>query len=188
MVWFVRLCRLWWCVLPLVALSLPVHAAPDIQVASADRPDVIEVPDVVVSATKTEIPAKQVTSAVEVITGEEIERKKIKTVIDALRLAQGVFATSSGGPGTEATVKMRGAFILWLASWLTACRPAAAVLVVPQSHILPNGTGALMLKFLGINAADMNWDIMMLWVIFIIANIATYVALSLRMRLAVDIA
>lgn len=45
-----------------------------------------------------------------------------------------------------------------------------------------------MLKFLGINAADMNWDIMMLWVIFIIANIATYVALSLRMRLAVDIA
>ena len=30
-------------------------------------------------------------------------------VIDALRLAEGVFATSSGGPGTEATVKMRGA-------------------------------------------------------------------------------
>ncbi|MDH5253876.1 MAG: TonB-dependent receptor plug domain-containing protein, partial [Nitrospira sp.] len=108
--WCVRVCRLWWSVLPLVALSLPVHAAPDIQVASADQPDVIEVPDVVVSATKTEIPAKQVTSAVEVITGEELERKKIKTVIDALRLAQGVFATSSGGPGTEASVKMRGAF------------------------------------------------------------------------------
>jgi vitamin B12 transporter len=45
-----------------------------------------------------------------VISGEELERKKIKTVIDALRLADGVFATSSGGPGTEATVKMRGAF------------------------------------------------------------------------------
>lgn len=110
MVWFVRACRLWCCVLPLVALSLPVHAAPDIQVASADQPDVIEVPDVVVSATKTEIPISQVTSAIEVISGEELERKKIKTVIDGLRLAQGVFATSSGGPGTEATVKMRGAF------------------------------------------------------------------------------
>jgi len=80
------------------------------EVALADQPDTIETPPVVVSATKTPIPVKQVTSAVEVITGEELERKKIKTVIDGLRLAQGVFATSSGGPGTGATVKMRGAF------------------------------------------------------------------------------
>ena len=80
------------------------------EVALADQPDAIETPPVVVSATKTELPVKQVTSAVEVITGEELERKKIKTVIDGLRLAEGVFATSSGGPGTEATVKMRGAF------------------------------------------------------------------------------
>lgn len=79
------------------------------EVAMADQPE-LHAPDVVISATKTEIPAKQVTSAVEVITGEELERKKIKTVIDGLRLAQGVFATSSGGPGAEATVKMRGAF------------------------------------------------------------------------------
>ena len=80
------------------------------EVALADQPDAIETPPVVVSATKTELPVKQVTSAVEVITGEELERKKIKTVVDGLRLAEGVFATSSGGPGTEATVKMRGAF------------------------------------------------------------------------------
>jgi vitamin B12 transporter len=79
-------------------------------IAMADPQEPIEVPDVVVSATKTPIPANQVTSAVEVITGEELERRKIKTVIDALRLAQGVFATSSGGVGTEATVKIRGAF------------------------------------------------------------------------------
>lgn len=79
--------------------------------AYADPQDeTIEVREVIVSATKTPVPVSQVTSAVEVISGEELERKKIKTVIDALRLAQGVFATSSGGPGTEATVKMRGAF------------------------------------------------------------------------------
>ena len=76
----------------------------------AEPEPVLETREVIVSATKTPLPISQVTSAVEVITGEELERKKIKTVIDGLRLAQGVFASSSGGPGTEATVKMRGAF------------------------------------------------------------------------------
>ncbi len=88
--------------------SHPSAFAQDI--AMADKSDVVETPDVVVSATKTPLSPKQVTSAVEVITGEELEQKKIKTVIDGLRLSSGVFATSSGGPGTEATVKMRGAF------------------------------------------------------------------------------
>jgi vitamin B12 transporter len=109
MTWFLRSCRVWWCLLPLFALSHPVHAASEVDVASADQMDIIETREVVVSATKTPIPISQVTSAVEVISGEELERKKIKTVIDALRLAEGVFATSSGGPGTEASVKMRGA-------------------------------------------------------------------------------
>ena len=62
-----------------------------------------------VSATKTPLPVSQVTSAVEIIKGEDLERKKIKSVIDALRLAQGVAAFSSGGPGTTATVRLRGA-------------------------------------------------------------------------------
>lgn len=104
-----RSCRVWWCLPPLFALSYPVYAAPDIEAASADHTDVIETREVVVSATKTPIPVSQVTSAMEVITGEEIERKKIKTVIDALRLTQGVFASSSGGPGTTASVRIRGA-------------------------------------------------------------------------------
>lgn len=78
--------------------------------AETEPVSVIETREVIVSATKTPLPISHVTSAVEVISGEELERKKIKTVIDGLRLAQGVFATSSGGPGTEATVKMRGAF------------------------------------------------------------------------------
>lgn len=69
----------------------------------------IKTEEVVISATKTPLPVSQVTSAVEVITGEELEQKKIKTVIDALRLAQGVAAFSNGGPGTTATVRLRGA-------------------------------------------------------------------------------
>ncbi|WP_447984059.1 TonB-dependent receptor plug domain-containing protein [Nitrospira sp. Nam74] len=73
----------------------------------AEKP--IEVQDVIISATKTPLPASQVTSAVEVITGEEMQQRKIKTVVDALRLAQGVVAFSNGGPGTLAQVRMRGA-------------------------------------------------------------------------------
>lgn len=100
------------CAVILSLLSgLFLHASALAQdIAMAGQQEVIEVPDVVVSATKTEIPVTQVTSAVEVIKGEELEKRKIKTVIDGLRLSSGVFATSSGGPGTEATVKMRGAF------------------------------------------------------------------------------
>ena len=91
----------------LIPVSNPARAQQEI--AMADQADIIETPEVVVSATKTPIPVSHVTSAVEVINGEELERKRIKTVIDALRLAEGVFVSSSGGPGTEATVKIRGA-------------------------------------------------------------------------------
>jgi vitamin B12 transporter len=73
-----------------------------------DAPDVI-MPEVVTSATKTPVPVSQITSAVEVITGEELQRKKIKMVADALRLAQGLSVLQSGGPGTVVNVRMRGA-------------------------------------------------------------------------------
>ncbi|MGH7207114.1 MAG: TonB-dependent receptor plug domain-containing protein [Nitrospiraceae bacterium] len=64
--------------------------------------------EVVISATKTPLPLSQVTSAVEVITEEDLKRQKFKTVADALRLSQGTAVFSSGGPGTEATVRIRG--------------------------------------------------------------------------------
>jgi len=70
---------------------------------------VVQTEEVVTSATKTPVPVSHLTSAVEVITGEEMQRKKLKTVIDALRLAQGLMVTQNGGPGTQATVRMRGA-------------------------------------------------------------------------------
>ncbi|HWF60985.1 MAG TPA: TonB-dependent receptor [Nitrospira sp.] len=73
----------------------------------ADQPE-LEAPDVVVSATKTPTPAKQVTSAVEVITGEEMQQRKIRTVSEALRWAQGLSVNQSGGPGTAVDVRIRG--------------------------------------------------------------------------------
>jgi vitamin B12 transporter len=78
------------------------------QKAQAEQEE-IRTRDVVISATKTPQQTSQVTSAVEVISGKELEEKKIKTVVDALRLAQGLAVFSNGGPGTLAEVRMRGA-------------------------------------------------------------------------------
>ncbi|RMH08824.1 MAG: TonB-dependent receptor [Nitrospirae bacterium] len=64
--------------------------------------------EIVVSATKTPVPVTQVTSAVEVFTEEDFKRRRIKTVLDVLRLGQGIAAFQNGGPGTNATVRIRG--------------------------------------------------------------------------------
>ena len=79
---------------------LPFQPASAEEVAMADQPEEIETPEVVVSATKTQIPVKEVTSAVEVITGEQMQQRKVRTVAEALRLAQGLAVFQSGGPGT----------------------------------------------------------------------------------------
>ncbi len=81
-----------------------------------ERPDGVEkekeaeatMRDVVISATKTPVPISQVTSAVEVITEEDLQKQKFKTVVDALRLSQGLAVFSNGGPGTSSNVRIRG--------------------------------------------------------------------------------
>ena len=83
-----------------LCISLPAFA-------EEPAPQVLE--EVVVTATKTPVPVSQLTSAVEIITGEELEQKKIPMVVDALRLAQGLSVFQSGGPGTVVNVRMRGA-------------------------------------------------------------------------------
>lgn len=90
------------------SVVVPIHAASAQDLAMADQSDVIETPEVVVSATKTPVPLSQVTSAVEVITEEDLKRRQIKTVVDALRLSQGLTVFSNGGPGSSASVRIRG--------------------------------------------------------------------------------
>lgn len=107
-----RVCRYVVCVYavgvfaPCLNVTPPSAFAQDI--AMADQQEAIEVPDVVVSATKTDVPAKQVTSAVEVITGEEMQQRNVRTVAEALRWAQGLSINQSGGLGTTVDVRMRG--------------------------------------------------------------------------------
>ncbi|HEX6727758.1 MAG TPA: TonB-dependent receptor plug domain-containing protein, partial [Nitrospira sp.] len=104
----VRPCLLWSFLVLLFGLFSPLLSAFAQDIAMADQQEVIEVPDVVVSATKTPQAPKQVTSAVEVITGEEMQQRKIRTVVEALRWAQGLSINQNGGPSTTATVRMRG--------------------------------------------------------------------------------
>jgi vitamin B12 transporter len=74
----------------------------------ADTEPVLETREVVITATKTPVPVTHLTSAVEVISGEDLTRRRVKTVADALRLAQGLTVFSSGGPGTSTSVRIRG--------------------------------------------------------------------------------
>jgi len=94
------------CVLCLLSPTRPALAEPESAVA--DQADIIETPEVVVSATKTPVPVTQVTSAVEVITDEDLKGRQIRTVADALRLSQGLTVFSNGGPGTSTSVRIRG--------------------------------------------------------------------------------
>ncbi len=69
---------------------------------------VYQLDPVVVTATKTPVPLTQTTSAVEVITEEDMQRRHSRTLVDALNLSQGLATFSSGGPGTNNTVRIRG--------------------------------------------------------------------------------
>lgn len=70
--------------------------------------DVQTLDPVVISATKTPIPLRQVTSAVEVLTEEDLKRRQVKTLAEALRLTQGTAVLQNGGPGGVANVRIRG--------------------------------------------------------------------------------
>lgn len=71
--------------------------------------EVVEIKEVVVSATKTPVPVSHLTSAVEVITEEDLKRLRFRTVDQALRYSQGLAVSTSGGPGTLTEVRIRGA-------------------------------------------------------------------------------
>ncbi len=95
----------------LLGYGWTVHAEPtrDSGQVVLDNKDVVQTDVVVVTATKTPHPIREVTSAVEVITGEDLAKRSLPSVVDALQFAQGLAVFSNGGPGTTATVRMRGA-------------------------------------------------------------------------------
>lgn len=63
---------------------------------------------VVVTATKTPVPLSQLTSAVEVISEKDILRQNARLLTDVLELGQSLAVFTSGGPGSNATARIRG--------------------------------------------------------------------------------
>ena len=74
----------------------------------SDASNIQTLDPMVVSATKTPVPLRQVTSAVEVLTEKDLKRRQVKTLVEALRLSQGVAVFQNGGPGGTASVRIRG--------------------------------------------------------------------------------
>lgn len=68
----------------------------------------VELNEISVTANLTPTPTKEVGSAVTVITREELERKQIRLVSDALRSVPGVSVSRSGGFGGQSQVRIRG--------------------------------------------------------------------------------
>lgn len=86
----------------LLGLSSPVYAQ-DIQ-----NNDVINTPDVVVTATRTEMETKVIPNTVEVITQEDIQKLGATDVASALRLADNINITTNGSTGFGKRISMRG--------------------------------------------------------------------------------
>jgi vitamin B12 transporter len=79
--------------------------------AAAQRPaeaDTFRLAPVVVTATRLATPLAEVPGTVTVITGEELRRRGIRLVSEALRLVPGVNVVQSAGPGGLTSVFIRG--------------------------------------------------------------------------------
>jgi vitamin B12 transporter len=77
--------------------------------AHAQSGPVRTAPETLVTATRLETPIDQAGQAATVITGEEIERRQHRTVVDVLREVPGLSVTQSGGIGNQTSVFVRGA-------------------------------------------------------------------------------
>ncbi len=81
---------------PIWAIAQPVHAAE-------------QAPEIVVTATRTEIATSQVGSSISVLTADEIEERQYASTVDAIRSLPGVIINQNGPFGGSASVRIRGA-------------------------------------------------------------------------------
>jgi vitamin B12 transporter len=65
--------------------------------------------DLVVTASRTPESIEHIGSSVTVITSEDLEARRENSVIEVLRAVPGVSVTTSGGPGTTSSIRIRGA-------------------------------------------------------------------------------
>lgn len=86
----------------LVCLMVMLAAAP----GWAGEPG--QLPEVVVTATRSTVPKSKVTKSVSVVSAEQIERQHADTALEVLRNISGVFVRQSGAVGRTTSVVIRG--------------------------------------------------------------------------------
>ena len=93
-------------VAPVALLVCSAAAAPANAEDAASQP--VELPPIVVSATRLPTPEDQLGSTVTVITSEDIQQKQERTLADVLQDVPGLNLVQTGGPGSTASIFMRG--------------------------------------------------------------------------------
>ena len=94
--------------LPLACLLLAGTSLNPLAVRAQSGPETIRLDEVVVSATGTPTPAREVASSVTVITADQIQREQRRTLPQALAAVPGLNIVQIGGPGGQTSVFMRG--------------------------------------------------------------------------------
>ena len=64
--------------------------------------------ELVVTSSRIEMPLREVATSVSIVTHEEIQLRGFSTVANTLRYEPAISVTSSGGPGTSTSVRIRG--------------------------------------------------------------------------------
>lgn len=86
------------------AVSIPAIAA----AGALSAQTVIELDEITATASLTAVETNRTGATVDVIDAEEIERERKTQLLDLLRGRAGLSATSNGGIGTDATLRIRG--------------------------------------------------------------------------------
>ncbi|MDD2767153.1 MAG: TonB-dependent receptor, partial [Methylococcus sp.] len=113
----------------ILRLSLTALSAALCSNAYAIDSDPEELDTLVVTATRTETPSRQVGSSVTVLTAEDIKERGIYSVDQILRIVPGLDVVQSGGPGRETSVFLRGANsgqTIVLIDWIEMNDPSSA--------------------------------------------------------------
>jgi vitamin B12 transporter len=96
-----------------IPLTLSILAAstalPPLPAPAQAQSEPIRLDELVVSATGSPTPAREIASSVTVITAKEIETRQRRTLSDALATVPGLNIVQIGGPGGQTSVFMRGA-------------------------------------------------------------------------------
>ncbi len=94
----------------LVALPLGAWASDDARVSKTDANGSGEyvLEDVVVTATRSEIPKQDIAANITVLTAEEIDSMPVSTAAAALQYLPGVYVEFNGGPGSIGAARIQG--------------------------------------------------------------------------------